>query len=194
MTLLSRNHAALLLLAAVLLPGAGCNVGTVSQQLVGKWRGRPDTFQEKRSREIDQRVVAAPDGEAPARAADARAAASSVDQGAASPPGESSPTRVSTDLEAFDFEVLLEFRSDGGVVMTLDGGDPVKGAWRVVSSEAGQSIIEIVATRAEPNGQEGAEPEKRRYQLEMTPDGQAFTLREEGADRQYGWLYFERIE
>ncbi|TWT31062.1 hypothetical protein KOR34_44360 [Posidoniimonas corsicana] len=173
-----------LLLCTALL--CGCGPASTSQLLIGKWEGRPDSLAAKRERNP---IPTAP-GYIPREvtrpvSAEEKEAAEKL---AAMQPSEQ------TDLEAFNFTVLLEFLPQDQVVMSLNGGQPIKGSWKVLSTDVGVSLIELVdgvPTQAE--GDDLPQLTKRRFLLELNDLGDAFTLREEGVDPRFGWLYFQRL-
>ncbi len=118
---------------------------------------------------------------------------------------QAAPLQVSqtTDLETHDFVVTLDFQRLGKVRMELNGEQPIGGTWRVLSTDVGVSLIEIVdqpPSAAAPTDQPAtdraaavsAAPVKRRFALKWNQEGDGFTLREEGADPRFGWLYFQR--
>lgn len=187
----------LLLLSAVLAT-TGCGPTSTAQQLLGEWRGRPDTFAAQRERNP---IPSAPGYKPPPPAADAK----TVSQTEAAQKLQALQPNEQTDLEAFDFVVSLDFRSDGAVVMKLDGGQQKTGVWKVLSTDVGVSIVELTDTvppKESPQTPQGSdkppappgELTKRRYALKMSDDGDSFTLREEGVDPRFGWLLFKRAE
>lgn len=177
---------------AVLLLAAGCSPQTPSQRLVGEWVGRPDTFAAQKQRN--------PIPTAPGREATAKAQAPTKPTGAQDKLSRMQPSET-TDLEAYDFAITLDFREDAQVVMTLNGQQPLTGRWEVLSTDVGVSRLEIVPTvepeaaangSAEQKPAADEQPTKRIFTIRFNKAGDGFTLREEGADIRFGWLYFQR--
>ena len=174
----------ILLLSCVLL--GGCGPATTPQLLLGKWEGRPDSLAAKRERNP---IPTAPGyqtrHEAQPVSADEQQAAEKL---AALQPSER------TDLEAFDFTVMLEFLPKNQVVMSLNGEQQIRGSWKVLSTDVGVSQIELVDGVPSENEDDAQDDlTKRRFLLELNAAGDAFTLREEGVDPRFGWLYFRRV-
>jgi hypothetical protein len=178
---------------SLLLPLAGCGPVGTSKQLLGKWEGRPDTFAAQAQRDP---IPTAPGYRAPAPPQGAAVSASKA------PAGQVAPLQVSqtTDLESHDFVVTLDFQRQGRVRMELNGAQPIEGAWRVLSTDVGVSVIEIVdqppsvAPQADQPDTDRPAAVKRRFALKWNNEADGFTLREEGADPRFGWLYFKRAE
>jgi len=171
-----------------LLPLVGC-YQTPASKLEGKWLGKPDSTAaaEKRS----QAAQAASDSVAPTEA-------TGVKDGSAS---------GTTDLEAFDIGIRLDFHDDKTVDMSLaDGSETRPGIWRVVTTLPPNGA-EIEITWVEENKDPTKLPdepaltpiEKRRFLVEFEeglPNGDdiaGFTLREKGADIKFGRLYFSSV-
>lgn len=165
----------------------GCGPVTSSQRLVGVWVGHAETSAERAAR---QRIVAP--GEAPP-------AAGASEQ---STPAPGQDSEEATEIEAFDFQVRLELMPDGRAEMKITGGEDLTGAWRVLSSEAGEIRLMLAAYRPEgaadanagATGVAGrqANQEQRRFLLEFVEGDKAFVLREEGADPRFGAVRFVR--
>lgn len=160
----------------------GCGPGSVSHRLEGRWVGQPDTFAAQRQRS----PIPTAKGYQPTQ-----------DQGGADGDTvariEALQPQQETDLEAFDFQIALDFHADGQVEMLLNGGRPMRGHWEVLSTDVGISRLEIAVPQA-PGAGKPTQTVKRRYSLKMNTKGDAFTLREEGVDPRFGWLYFTRAE
>lgn len=178
--------AALLLLIAALL-SVGCGPTTVSQKLVGKWEGRPDTFAALRQRDP---IPTAP-GHEPRPDAKPVVESALAEKVARLQPSEK------TDLESFDFVVTFDFHADGTVDMLLNGAEKKTGSWRVLSTDVGVSRLEL--TDSVPDEPRPGEPgttdqpiTKRRFSLKFNEDADGFTLREEGVAPLFGWLYFTK--
>ncbi|MCA9239174.1 MAG: hypothetical protein KDA37_03190 [Planctomycetales bacterium] len=167
----------------------GCGPQTPSQRLVGEWVGRPDTFAAQKQRN--------PIPTAAGREAEAK---SQANRPAKPTAAEEKLSRLqpseSTDLEAYDFSISLDFLPDGKVEMALTGQPPLSGQWRVLSTDVGVSRLEIVpaASPDDPAGDQPTElePTRRVFTVRFDKSGDGFTLREEGADIRFGWLYFQR--
>lgn len=147
------------LLAGLSLTASGCFAPPLGVQLVGRWEGVPDTAVLRAER-----------------------AAATTEASIVSPPA---PNAEATDLEAFQFRIMLDLAAAGGLEMTLDGVRKLKGRWRVVSRFGDRAVIELATAGS------GGE-EQRRFDLRLGPGAEWFTLREEGADPQFGQLYFRR--
>ena len=169
---------AVLLIVAV-AAAVGCNG---SNGLTGRWVGKPDT-------------------------SEARAARWAIAEGEDSPDATLDPADEGnnrrTDWESLDAEVHLEFTSTGEVQMTLNGGDPVEGTWRVISVGPAAETIEISTpgVAEEPAGEEdsSSKPKPVRRRFEVVPelkDGvmTGFLFSEVGADPDLGVFYFRREE
>ncbi|MEM6329489.1 MAG: hypothetical protein AAF790_04480 [Planctomycetota bacterium] len=179
------------------LAAAGCGASAVSQRLEGVWVGRPDP-----EAGVVKRPSAAPGADAT--------------RGEANPsdtrPGDAAAGLSGrTDLEAFDFEITLDFARRGVVTMWLDGGQRIDGSWKVLSVDGGVALIELTdrppespadkaaKKRAAAEGAPAAPPAaeqpkrtQRRFELRLDPERDRFTLQEEGADRRFGRLLFEK--
>ncbi len=156
------------LLAITIL--TGCSDAALQSSLVGKWRGKPETSAARGERE-QARLVAL------------QQAAGIEGEGAAEKPMPLPPT----DLEQFDFEITMDLASDGTAKMSLGGADERKGTWRIVATDPNGATLEL-ALPEEPQ----ADPIRRRFELRFTSEERTqFTLREEGADPQFGRILFE---
>ena len=199
---LSRGFVCLLALAL-----SGCGRGTIEQQLVGRWQGRPETSEQR----VERSPAAKQASESATSTADAPPVAENTDQKQAAElavaSGEPDGGDL-TDLEQLRVEVTLELAADHSLVMSLVtgiGGSPASdnppdadppigaqqrqtGTWRVLNAEGDRAQIEIVASR------EGDKSVQRRFELQMLDDGQAMTLREQDADPRFGRLYFDRVQ
>lgn len=171
------------IVALVLLAIAGCGRESLEQKLVGQWIGSPDTAaaREKRNPSALTRATlanaAAPEAEA------AEEAEADDSEATSKQPANARPT----DIEAFAFEVTLNFARGGKVEMWLDNErEKLAGKWLVISEASDRAVIEII------NEANNGKPEQRRFELFTEEDDKGFTLREEGADPQFGWLYFRR--
>ncbi|TWT85879.1 hypothetical protein Pla123a_06860 [Posidoniimonas polymericola] len=178
---------ALPLLLLVLVTATGCGPASPSQVLLGKWEGSPDSLAAKR----DRNPIPTASGYTPSSGPQT---ASAQEEQTAGKLAKLQPSET-TDLEAFDFRVGLEFKPQNQVVMTLNGGATIDGTWKVLSTDVGVSQIELIdGVPAEGAAAEQPDLMKRRYLLELDEAGDAFTLREEGVDPRFGWLYFRRVE
>lgn len=173
------------------LVGLGLLVGcqsSVESQLVGSWRGTPDSAAAAAAR--DSKAKAAANKDSGAGPADAPLVEDD-------PETEQQPT----DLEAVDVTIDLTFDDEGAVAMSRVGGETYNGVWRVIERIPPQGAeIEIsrLADGAKAEGEEAKPkiPEKRRFTIEFEKDGEneGFLLKEKGADPQFGRLYFRRVE
>ena len=156
------------LIGLVLL--AGCQQRT-AMELLGTWEGRPDTSAARAEREEE-------------RYGKRDSSVESV--------GLLTESTV-TDWENYDVGVTLDFQSRSEVSLTMSGEEQsVSGSWKMVQSGPVACTIAIET----PTG-EGDTPELRRYKLELDQDGgelKGFLMREVGADRSLGTLYFRRAE
>ncbi|TWT43453.1 hypothetical protein [Botrimarina hoheduenensis] len=174
------RHLLSLLAIVVTLATAGCDTPlTIRQRLVGQWRGTPEQAAERLRREWPTAGVPA----------------SEVASEAATSPAKELPTAERTVLESIEpFEVALDLRDDGVAQLELDGANPLTGRWQVIASEGRRATVEIEVQRA---ADQPAEPERRRFRIAFVRarEGQParFTLAEEGADRLFGRLLFERV-
>ena len=103
-----------------------------------------------------------------------------------------------TDWENYDLSVSLDFVDHGRVELSISGGaaaeglEPVSGKWHVLSTTPIGCTIEV-----ETAGENSAAVVRRKFELifdEREGECVGFTLREVGADRQLGMLYFRRPE
>lgn len=156
----------LTLLAAIAALAAGCGAPlTVAQQLAGDWVGRPESAAERTVREWPTRAKNPDDPEIARAAAEAPA----------------------TDLERLaDVQVRLRLGERGKTRLELDGQPELTGSWKLVLAEGRRAVIDL--TVAPGDGPE----QTRRFEVEMLAEGEGFVLREQGADRQFGRLLFER--
>lgn len=172
-----------------LLGALGCGPATTSQALIGAWEGRPDTVAAKRARNP---IPTAPGYEELAES-DTPAKSTEADDEL-----ESLQPSEQTYLEAYDFAVLIEFKANGLVAMQMNGGQLINGVWRVLSTDVGVSIIEIIDGVPPEDGEEPTEAAlpltRRRFSLELDKGNHGFTLREEGVDPRFGWLHFKRLK
>ncbi|MEM9185534.1 MAG: hypothetical protein AAGB00_03465 [Planctomycetota bacterium] len=168
----------------------GCGTAPLEQQLLGEWVGSPDSAAARESRtpsKLTQLTGRATDG---ANAAGEKAAEEEI-TAAADPVNAESPhpaAAEATDLDAFDFRITLNLRPRGELRMSLSGGAALAGSWQVLVQEGATGVLELVSKP------EGAVAQQRRFEVAMDPNGAGFTLREEGADPRFGWLYFRRPE
>lgn len=157
-----------LLLLIASLAVAGCD-GTLTygQRLAGEWVGRPETASERTVREWPTRAIDPDDPE--------------IAEAAAAAPA--------TDLEAFaGVAVRMKFSESGEAEMSLVGDVPLKGLWSVTPLEGRRGILEI-ETLADDDGLGAV---RRRFEVEFLREGEGFVLREQGADRRFGRLLFQR--
>jgi hypothetical protein len=179
----------LLPICLLLLNVAGCQA-SVESQLVGKWRGTPDSRQGAAERKAKLA------GTTPADDAENGAAVMVADN----PEAEARRT----DLEGVDVAIDLEFGDDGKIDMTRVGGESYRGVWRVIERIPPHGAEIEISRLAEGPQQAQAEAgddepkiaEKRRFTIEFQKDGETdgFLLKEKGADPQFGRLYFRRVE
>lgn len=167
-----------MLACLLVLATTGCGSGTVDG-LVGRWEGRPDSAVAFQARQAALPAAAAPGEKTEAPSAE-------------TPPIPSSPPFPDvTELEQYNVRVVLDFVRGGSMTMWLDDGrDRLAGRWKLSDVDGRQAILHIVA-RPDDNRQPA---QRRRFELQWDQDGTGFTLREEGADPQLGWLYFRRVE
>lgn len=163
--------------AAVALATSGCG-GAARRELVGRWEGRPDSAQAYQSRQEAAAAAAAVDGADEIAALAARALASP-------------PFPDPTQLEQYEVRVTLDLARDGSATMWLgDGRERLSGLWVVTPVDEHQSILQI-ATQPDDDQQPA---ERRRFEIRWDADREGFTLREEDADAQLGWLYFRKVK
>lgn len=171
------RHSARFACVALLVGVVGCEgPQSISQRLVGEWSGRPETIAERTLREWPGRLV---DDTINAEHPEVAAAI------AKAPP---------TDLELYAAEarITLKLQEDGAVVMTMAGKDPLEGKWILTPVEGRRAQLEILVGQPAAAEGEASDAVRRRYELEMLRDGDGFVLREQGADRRYGRLIFQR--
>jgi len=185
----------MMLLLLALLGGSGCQQQVVGT-LQGRWVGVPDTAAARAERESQKYGDMAPTAEA---------SSASV-----------APERV-TDWESYDLSVSLDFVDHERVKIFISGGadaeglEPVSGKWHILSTTPIGCTIEVetagevgagevrtgeVGTGGEQN-ENSAAVVRRKFELifdEREGECVGFTLREVGADRQLGMLYFRRPE
>jgi hypothetical protein len=157
-----------LTLLALLL--TGCSGAALQSSLVGKWRGKPETSVARGGRE-QARLVAL------------HQAAGMKAEGAAEKPLPLPPT----DLEQFDFEIAMDLARDGTATMSLGSEEGRTGTWRIIATDPNGATLELALPE-----QADADPIRRRFELRFTSEERTqFTLREEGADPQFGRILFE---
>lgn len=162
---------------ALALGLAGCDGAlSISQRLAGEWVGRPETIAERTLREWPGRLVDDTIDDQHPEVAAAIAEA---------PP---------TDLELYapEVEVTLELREDGVARMAMAGEQPLEGRWSLTPVEGRRAQLEIQVPKPPAAEGEEAGSMRRRYEIVMLREGEGFVLREQGADRRYGRLIFER--
>ena len=184
----SCDHRLLVLSLALL---AGC-ADSGRDRLIGTWRGRPQSAEDRNARLISGDAAApnaAPQSDDAAR-------------------GDAAAVGVGDDVdgkliwEHFDFGVRLKFGADGNVEMSLDdGSQPIVGNWRVADESSDRMIIEIevASPRTDSRQAEDERPhvERRRFGLRWHGNGrhdQGFSLDHENANPRLGSLYFQRID
>ncbi len=161
--------ASLLVLLLGLL--SGCQPSD-SSRLVGDWVGHPDSAAsaaERSANRGDQAAGAAPQPDATAR-----------------------NSLGATLLEGVEVRVRLTFQREGDVTMELEGEETtLAGVWRVVA-DLPPNGVEIEISLLKEGEERGTQ--KRRFLVDFQPDGDTpgFTLREKGADPQFGRLYFTK--
>ncbi len=163
----------LLCIGLAALSIAGCDGAlSMSQRLVGEWVGRPETAAERIVREW------------PARAGGKQLTADDPEIAAAI---AKAPV---TDLEtqAAETRVTMRLGELGGATLSLAGEQELTGQWGITPLEGRRAQLEI---EIEP-ATEGEKPVRRRFDLEFFKEGEAFTLREQSADRRFGRLVFRR--
>lgn len=158
-------------LAALFASGCGGAL-TMSQRLAGEWVGRPETVVDRTVREWPGRAGGKEVSAETPEVADAIAKA------------------PISDLEATAPEVVVDMKLGelGEATLSLAGEQPLTGRWSLtpLDSRRGQLEIEVDAAT------EGSKAVRRRFDLEFFKDGEAFTLREQSADRRFGRLVFRR--
>lgn len=175
--MMHRNNAALILLL-VLLSTIGCRQA-VRERLVGRWEGRPDSAEASRARQKFAAEERDGDSEKEGESPSKPDAASATD-----PP-------VRTLLEGYDIRITLELGRDGSVVMWRDDGqERLTGSWRVLESQGRRAQLQF-SVAGEAN--EPSPNEVRNFKIEFDADHDGFTLAEQGADPQFGALYFQRV-
>ena len=159
----------LIALSLLLVFSSGCQQ-RVANLLLGEWVGQPDTATERERREAE-------------KYGDELNEEESSDSTA--------KKDLSTDWEAYDVTVTLDFVSRTDISFAMDGtGKPVAGTWSILQSGPSDCTIEVKT----PTGRDGTE-ELRRYRLELDQrdgDLHGFLLTEVGSDRNLGALYFQR--
>lgn len=174
----------LAIVICLLVVVAGCNRQSTAQRLVGRWVGKPETAQQRQ----DRSLVA---NNSPAKTTDDDAAKDSPTE--KTTPSNNGPP---TELETVDVQVTLDFSVDGTIEMWLgEKQETLAGDWRVISTEVNLVQLQITAKR-ETQEDAVSKTEKRRFDLQWQElkAGDAFTLREQAADPQFGTLYFVREE
>ena len=165
-------------LLVVACVAGGCQQRTVGE-LLGDWEGRPDTAAARAEREAEKygkRLQASDD--APAA-------------------GGEQPAEAATDWEQYDVTLRMKFVNHDQLEISLDGDpNPVEGTWKVISVTPAECTIEVETPGGESLA-EDASPEvvRRRFQLTLDRrDGECvgFVMREAGADRGLGAIYFRR--
>lgn len=145
----------------------GCSVDSLPQQLEGRWVGKPDSFADREARTPSVLSTLSP---------------SAAADGAKDAPA--------TELERYQFEVMLDLRADGELAMALNQGGvdrQLAGTWQVISRVGNTATLELTQAASADS-----DTVQRRFTLTLEPGGDGFTLREEGAEREFGWLYFRR--
>ncbi len=165
-----------LLLLAV--PGCQQRAGNTLQ---GRWVGRPDTAAMRANREAEKYG-----DERPQQPTSKLATKLSDD--------EADDDEYVTDWEKYDVTITMDFVSSDQIEMTLDGGQPVRGSWKVLSTSPTGCTIEVTT---EATDSQQAEPQETRRRFELLFDERegvcvGFQLSEAGADAQLGALYFAR--
>ena len=184
-TLFSKHLLALLLLLVTLPPIGGCQQSPAGQ-LLGRWRGKPDTKAARRLREAKKY------GDLTSESAGEQLQA----DGTSTTPPVLKPAKQ-TDWERYPVGVQLHFVSQTQLQLSLADGSQLRaGTWRVVStSPTGCRIeVEIDGSPSSETDSLAQSGQLRQFALEMDyEDGQCvgFLLSEVGADPQLGWLYFE---
>ena len=163
--------AVVLVLAAV--AAVGCQQ-SATQRLVGQWEGSP--------------APTRPGGgvqEAPSPAAEATEATEAP----------ATTSAAVTDLESFDIRITLDLDEDGRVRMWReDRRDELTGTWKVLDTLGPTNRLQITANAApEASSAPGERDQLRHFQIEWDESGESFTLVEEGADPQFGFLTFRRL-
>lgn len=179
-------------LIALLLVATGCGPASLGDRLAGRWVGAPDSATERELRTPSVLTKSTP-------------AAASVAEEATASDGESPEEKEDglgpTDLEAFEFQITLDFAPGGKLTMWRgQQQEPIDGSWRIESQNGQRAVLEItdqppIAATEKPDENAGAERpagQQRRFEITMEPEDAGFTLREEGADPLFGWLYFRR--
>ena len=100
-----------LFLLLLLVGSAGCQQ-RVSHKLLGRWEGHPDSAQQRAVREAEKY---------------------GDEITAAGTSGTDDEAVQVTDWEQYDVKIVMDFVSSDRLEMTLDGGQPLAGAWRVVA-------------------------------------------------------------
>lgn len=153
---------------------AGCGGPiTLAQQATGEWVGRPESARERIEREW-------PGGAPEDPASDPEYAAALAD----------APT---TDLEnRSDVVIRMRLGVSGTAELSLDGDRMRRGRWSLEPLEGGRALLDLALEPEGAPSDAGEEP--RRFELAFHDAGKRITLREQGADRRFGRLLFERVE
>lgn len=149
---------------------------SISQRVLGEWVGRPETIAERTLREWPGRLI---DDAIDAENPDVAAAIAKA-------------PRTDLELDAPDARVTLDLRERGAVRMAMTGQEPIEGRWSLTPVVGRRGLLEIQATTAAVEDADADEARRRVYEIEMLREGDGFVLREQGADRRYGRLLFER--
>ncbi len=164
----------------LLLAFPGCQQ-RAANKLQGRWVGRPDTAAMRAVREAEKYGDKLSQGAKPKLAPKVSKDEADDDQ-------------YVTDWEKYDVAISMDFVSTERLEMTLDGGQPVSGNWKVLSTSPTGCTIEVTTTAA---NSEQATPQETRRRFELLFDERegvcvGFQLSEAGADAQLGALYFAR--
>ena len=161
---------------------AGCQE-SATQRLLGRWEGRQDSAKAR----AERWAAAMQTGSVPA-----------------------TENADPTDLEQIEVAITLDFQSEGKIDLWRgEGQERLAGTWKVLDVVGDTARVQIVVRGEDaladgapsnnefsPTGEAGSqEGEVRNFEIEFDESsaGQGFTLNEEGADPQFGQLYFQRV-
>lgn len=162
-------------LLALLANGCGGAL-TMSQRLAGEWVGRPETVVDRTVREW------------PGRAGGEQVSAETPEV------AEAISKAPVSDLEATAPEVVIQMKLGelGKATLSLDGEQPLTGRWSLTPLDGRRAQLEIEVEASSEAPIEESKSVRRRFDLEFFKEGEAFTLREQSADRRFGRLVFRR--
>ncbi|MEN0111256.1 MAG: hypothetical protein AAF805_11095 [Planctomycetota bacterium] len=160
--------------AAAVAALAGCGGPlTLAQQVTGEWVGRPEPAHDRVAREW-------PGGPPDDPANDPEYTAAL----------DAAPT---TDLESRpDVVIRMRLGPTGAAELSLDGERARTGRWSLEPLDGGRALLDL---SLDPEGAPSdAAEEPRRFEVVFLDAGERIALREQGADRRFGRLMFQRAD